>query len=92
MGTKAFEFVELHDLPSKPRSSGIIEIRGPYYASVTYGYLRDLLEDWGEYVDGYKFAGGSMRLLARDKVKNGGAFRAAIPKINLGKAGVPAIA
>ena len=27
--------------------------------------------------------------LARDKVKNGGAFRAAIPKINLGKAGVP---
>ena len=28
--------------------------------------------------------------LARDKVKNGGAFRAAIPKINLGKAGVPA--
>ena len=30
--------------------------------------------------------------LARDKVKNGGAFRAAIPKINLGKAGVPALA
>ena len=30
--------------------------------------------------------------LARDKVKNGGAFRAAIPKINLGKAGVPAVA
>ncbi|HEX2817716.1 MAG TPA: hypothetical protein VHN39_15085, partial [Phenylobacterium sp.] len=30
--------------------------------------------------------------LARDKVKNGGAFRSAIPKINLGKAGVPALA
>jgi ribonuclease HI len=30
--------------------------------------------------------------LARDKVKTGGAFRAAIPKINLGKAGVPALA
>jgi ribonuclease HI len=30
--------------------------------------------------------------LARDKVKNGGAFRAAIPKINLGKAGVPVLA
>ena len=29
--------------------------------------------------------------LARDKVKNGGAFRSAIPKINLGKAGVPAL-
>jgi ribonuclease HI len=30
--------------------------------------------------------------LARDKVKTGGAFRSAIPKINLGKAGVPALA
>jgi hypothetical protein len=29
--------------------------------------------------------------LARDKVKNGGAFRAAIPKANLIKAGVPAL-
>jgi len=47
----------------------LIEIRGPYYTSVSYGYLKDLLDDWGEYVDGYKFAGGSMRLLSKEKVK-----------------------
>lgn len=67
--SRAFEFVKLHELSPKPRVSGIIEVRGPYYASVTYGYLKDLLEDWSDYFDGYKFAGGSMRLLAREKVK-----------------------
>lgn len=55
--------------PRKPRTKGIIEFRGPYYTSVSYGYLKDLLEDWGEYVDGYKFAGGSMRLLSAARVK-----------------------
>lgn len=66
---KAFDFIELYDLPAKPRKTGVIEIRGPYYTSVTYGYSKDLLDDWGEYIDGYKFAGGSMRLLSRKTVK-----------------------
>lgn len=65
---KAFEFIKLRNLPPKPRRRGIIEIRGPYYTSVTYGYLKNLLEDWSEYFDGYKFAGGSMRLLSRNRV------------------------
>jgi phosphosulfolactate synthase (CoM biosynthesis protein A) len=67
--TKAFEFVKIESMPEKPRKKGIVEIRGPYYTSVTYGYLKDLLDDWGEYVDGYKFAGGSMRLLEKERVK-----------------------
>lgn len=66
---KAFEFVKLEPLPPKPRARGIVEIRGPYYTSVTLGYLKDILDDWGEYIDGYKFAGGSMRLLERERVK-----------------------
>jgi phosphosulfolactate synthase (CoM biosynthesis protein A) len=66
---KAFEFVRIQEPSSKPRSEGVIEIRGPYYAPVTYSYLKGLLEDWGDYVDGYKFAGGSMRLLSRDRVR-----------------------
>jgi len=66
---KAFEFVKLYELPPKPRSTGLIEVRGPYYSSVTVGYLEDLLDDWGEYFDGYKFAGGSMRLLDAEKVR-----------------------
>src|SRR5215510_12662154 len=66
---KAFDFVQIGMLPSKPRSAGVIEIRGPYYTPVTYQYLKGLLDDWSEYVDGYKFAGGSMRLLSRDRVR-----------------------
>jgi len=65
----AFDFVELRQLPPKPRRSGVVEIRGPYYTSVTAGYLSDLLDDWSEYFDGYKFAGGSMRLLREDRVR-----------------------
>ena len=63
---RAFDFVTIDMPPKKPREVGIIEFRGPYYTSVTYGYLKDLLDDWSEYVDGYKFAGGSMRLLQRE--------------------------
>src|SRR6266571_9028859 len=66
---KAFDFVQIQEPPPKPRTAGVIEIRGPYYTPVTYNYLKGLLEDWGEYVDGYKFAGGSMRLLSRDRVR-----------------------
>ena len=66
---KTFNFIQLKALPEKPRKTGVIEFRGPYYTPVTYGYLRDLLEEWGEYVDGFKFAGGSMRLLNRDTTR-----------------------
>jgi len=66
---KAFDFVKIDLPPKKPRKSGIIEMRGPYYSSISYGYLRDLLSDWGDYVDGYKFAGGSMRLLSKQRLR-----------------------
>src|SRR5689334_24896240 len=66
---KAFDFVKIDELAQKPRKVGVIEIRGPYYTSVSYGYLKDLLDDWSEYVDGYKFAGGSMRLLPRETTR-----------------------
>ncbi len=69
MVKKAFDFVKITELPPKPRQSGIIEMRGPYYAPITYGYLKDLLDDWGEYIDGVKFAGGSQRLLTQSRVK-----------------------
>jgi phosphosulfolactate synthase (CoM biosynthesis protein A) len=66
---KTFDYVNLVELGPKPRDKGVIEIRGPYYTSVSHGYLQDLLDDWSEYVDGYKFAGGSMRLLPRETTK-----------------------
>jgi|SRR5919199_4827720 phosphosulfolactate synthase (CoM biosynthesis protein A) len=66
---KAFDFVKLSELPPKPRHFGIIEIRGPYYTTVTTSYLQDLLDMYGDYIDGFKFAGGSQRLLSVDIVK-----------------------
>jgi phosphosulfolactate synthase (CoM biosynthesis protein A) len=65
----AFDYVKIDTPPRKPRRTGIVEMRGPYYSSISYGYLSDLLDDWGDYVDGYKFAGGSMRLLTKSRVK-----------------------
>src|SRR3712207_5905921 len=67
---KAFDFVEISEVHPKPRKTGVIEIRGPYYAPTTTGYVKDLLKMWGDYIDGFKFAGGSMRLLSVDMVKN----------------------
>ena len=66
---KAFDFVKLSELPPKPRHAGIVEIRGPYYTAVTTNYLQDLLDMFGDYIDGFKFAGGSQRLLSVDMVK-----------------------
>ena len=65
----AFEFVSIDIPPHKPRKTGIIEFRGPYYTPVSFGYLKNLLEDWAYFVDGFKFAGGSMRLLPVTRVK-----------------------
>lgn len=69
MTKNAFDFVKINELQPKPRKSGLIEIRGPYYTSVSFGYLQDLLATWHEYVDGFKFAGGSQRLLPVGTVK-----------------------
>jgi phosphosulfolactate synthase (CoM biosynthesis protein A) len=66
---KSFEFIKISELPQKPRNYGIIEIRGPYYTTVTTTYLQDLLDMWAEYIDSFKFAGGSQRLLSVDSLK-----------------------
>ncbi len=59
---KAFSFVKIKELPPKPRNLGLTEIRGSYYTVVTPTYLKELLDIAGEYVDIFKYAGGSMRL------------------------------
>lgn len=65
----AYPFLPSNHLPAKPRKSGLTEIRGPYYAPVTQTYLDDLLSDWGEYVDGVKFAGGSFTLMPEERLR-----------------------
>ena len=66
---RAFAFLPLNERPPKPRSRGVTEIRGPYYAPVGRRYLDDLLETMGAYVDTLKYAGGSFALMPRDSVR-----------------------
>ncbi|CAF1284275.1 unnamed protein product [Adineta steineri] len=68
--SSAFPYLPTNKLPSKPnRKKGITEIRGPYYFPVTQTYLDELLQDWGEYVDGIKFAGGSFSLMPENRLR-----------------------
>jgi hypothetical protein len=53
-----FGFARSNPRPAKPRSTGVTEIRGPYYSVMGKRYLADVLETMGTHVDGLKFAGG----------------------------------
>ncbi len=66
---RAFAFLRFNDRQTKPRSRGVTEIRGPYYAPMGRRYLEDILETMGNYVDVLKFAGGSFSLMPRKAVK-----------------------
>jgi phosphosulfolactate synthase (CoM biosynthesis protein A) len=59
----AFDFLPTNHRPSKPRTRGITEIRGPYYSVMGRRYLKDVLETMGTHVDSLKFAGGSFTLM-----------------------------
>jgi phosphosulfolactate synthase (CoM biosynthesis protein A) len=62
---RAFPFVRLNKRAAKPRTVGITEIRGPYYAPLGRRVLEDVLETMGEWIDSLKFAGGSFTLMPR---------------------------
>ncbi|KAL4944327.1 hypothetical protein BDV06DRAFT_210334 [Aspergillus oleicola] len=59
---KGFGFARHNPRPKKPRTTGVTEIRGPYYTVMGKRYLADVLETMGAHVDGLKFAGGSFSL------------------------------
>lgn len=65
MADRAFSFLNMNHREGKPRSSGITEIRGPYYSPMGKRYLQDVLETMGDYIDTLKFAGGSFTLIPR---------------------------
>ena len=67
---RAFAFLRTNHRTSKPRTCGITEIRGPYYAPIGKRYLEDVFEIMAEYVDSLKFAGGSFSLMPRKAVKD----------------------
>src|SRR6266542_1660916 len=61
--SRRFDFLQHNPRPSKPRTRGLTEIRGPYYTVAGTRYLTDVLESAGEFIDHLKFAGGSFTLL-----------------------------
>jgi phosphosulfolactate synthase (CoM biosynthesis protein A) len=67
---RAFAFLSLNERPSKPRSRGVTEIRGPYYTPLGRRQLGDVLETMGVYVDTLKYAGGSFALMPREAVRD----------------------
>ena len=69
MATTSFEFIPRAWRPDKPRSFGLTEIRGPYYATYGVRHLADVLDVAGQWVDGVKWAGGSFALLPPEEVR-----------------------
>jgi phosphosulfolactate synthase (CoM biosynthesis protein A) len=67
---RAFPFIALNPRPPKPRTRGVTEIRGPYYAAFGARHLEDVFETMHPYIDGLKFAGGSFALMNRTVVKS----------------------
>ncbi|HZD55039.1 MAG TPA: phosphosulfolactate synthase, partial [Candidatus Aquicultoraceae bacterium] len=66
---RSFDFLPINERGRKPRTVGITEMRGPYYAPVGKRYLQDILETMGAYVDIFKFSGGSFRLMPERAVR-----------------------
>jgi phosphosulfolactate synthase (CoM biosynthesis protein A) len=70
MSETTFSFIPRAARPSKPRTTGLTEIRGPYYSSFGPRHLADLMETVGVWIDGIKYAGGSFALMPPEAVKS----------------------
>lgn len=62
-------FIRSNPRTPKPRSAGVTEIRGPYYAAYGRHHLKDLLQTMGTHIDGIKFAGGSFSLFPEKELR-----------------------
>ncbi|HJP58739.1 MAG TPA: phosphosulfolactate synthase [Gemmatimonadaceae bacterium] len=65
-----FDFLRRNVRADKPRTSGITEIRGPYYTPLGRRALSDILDTMGTCVDTLKFAGGSFTLMPYDQLRD----------------------
>jgi len=66
---EAFDFLRVNARPGKPRSTGLTEIRGPYYSVIGKRLLADVLDLMGHAVDAFKFSGGAFTLMPRDSIR-----------------------
>jgi phosphosulfolactate synthase (CoM biosynthesis protein A) len=70
MTETTFSFIPRAARPNKPRTTGLTEIRGPYYSAFGQRHLADLMETVGVWIDGIKYAGGSFALMPPEAVKS----------------------
>src|SRR5207244_13053416 len=66
---RPFPFLRMNRRPPKPRTRGLTEIRGPYYAPIGRRVLEDILECWAPCIDSFKFGGGSFALLPTARLR-----------------------
>ena len=66
---RPFPFLRMNRRPPKPRTRGLTEIRGPYYAPIGRRLLEDILECWSACIDSFKFGGGSFALLPTPRLR-----------------------
>lgn len=66
---RAFQCIRVNERQAKPRTTGLTEIRGPYYTPMGARYLSDLFDTMGEYIDSLKFAGGSFVLMPESELQ-----------------------
>lgn len=65
----SFNFVPGAYRPSKPRSSGMTEIRAPYCNTFGTRHLQDVFDVAGQWVNGIKWAGGSFSPVPPEQVR-----------------------
>jgi len=66
---RGFESLRINQRPGKPRSTGLTEIRGPYYSMIGPRLLGDVLELMGHAVDSFKFSGGAFTIMPREAIR-----------------------
>lgn len=61
--TAPHDFLAGTGRPGKPRTTGLTEIRGPYYRTIGAGAVEDLLDTYAPYIDWFKLPAPSVVLL-----------------------------
>jgi phosphosulfolactate synthase (CoM biosynthesis protein A) len=81
MTETTFSFIPRAARSTKPRKTGLTEIRGPYYSAYGPRHLADVLETVGAWVDGIKYAGGSFALMPASARQNTRAKKVSSPSV-----------
>lgn len=65
---RPFPYLRTVRRPGKPRTTGVTEIRGPYYTPLGKRQLADVLETMGPSIDQLKFGGGAFAVMPKSAV------------------------